>query len=557
MAESSQSPPVGEGGPLLAARGTPSRAARAFKAPQTNIVIALIAGGIGCFLEWYAFALFGVFADELACTFFPVADSVEQAYLESFVLFGSAFIMRPLGGFVIGWIGDRYGRVLALQISITMLAIPSALVGMLPGYAVWGWWSPALLFAIRMLQGLFVGGEVAGSVVYVLELAPKEHQALAGAVLSVASSGQLLASGISTALRATLTPEQMHAWGWRAPWFLCILLAVAGCGLRCCLDETPAFEASKAKEATRVAIEGERTSAARRARCAMSGARTALIVAALALWHTGFYVIFTWLPSFMLSMRAETALAELTGARGANVTELLSAGVENARLCGGSALETAALSLGAVNTTRRRGAAGVAAGDAAAMAALNGGVWNQPHSWTVSTCAFVAFGIAMVLGGWLSDRVEAWTARRIARGRCPRACGGVWIQPVVSALAVVLLAPLCLYRLGHAPGENIDILAWALTAALAVFYAVHIAPLPSWFIKVLPDPSTRFTVLGLGYNVGSALFAGGAPLVATTITKVGHSAVYAGVYLSIVSLVSAVAMATHGIRSARAKAAAL
>ena len=542
-----------EGGPLLAkvdVARTPSRATRAFKAPSAKIVIALIAGGIGCFLEWYAFALFGVFADELACTFFPRASSVEQAYLESFVLFGSAFVMRPLGGFVIGRIGDRYGRVLALQISITMLALPSVLVGLLPGFAAWGWWSPALLFAIRMLQGLFVGGEVAGSITYVLELAPKEHQALAGAVLSVASSGQLLASATSVALRATLAPEQMHAWGWRAPWFLCIILAVAGCSLRCCLDETPEFEASKAKEATRVAIEGKRTSAARRARCALGAARTALIVAALALWHTGFYVIFTWLPSFMLSMRAETVLAELTSAPGANSTDLLSARVENERLCGDTALETAALSLGAANTTR-------AASDAAAMAALNGDVWNQPNSWTVSTCAFVVFGIAMIFGGWLSDRVEAGMARGIASGRCPRACGGVWLLSVVSALAVVVLAPLCLYYLGHTPGEHIDAIAWMLTTALAIVYAIHIAPLPSWLIKVLPDPSMRFTVLGLGYNAGSALFAGGAPLVATTITTVGHSAVYVGLYLSLIALVSAVAMAAYGIQSARAKAVAL
>src|SRR6267142_2720806 len=133
------------------------------KAPR---IIA--AGAIGNALEWYDFAIYGYFAATIGRVFFPHEDKVAQV-LAAFGIFAVGFLMRPVGGALIGYIGDRFGRRTALTFSVVAMAIPTFLVGVLPGYQTLGVAAPILLTLLRMIQGLSVGGEYTTSIVFMVE----------------------------------------------------------------------------------------------------------------------------------------------------------------------------------------------------------------------------------------------------------------------------------------------------------------------------------------------------------------------------------------------------
>lgn len=120
-------------------------------------------------MEWYDFALFGYFSDIIAQVFFPPSEDENENLIKTFAIFGGAFIMRPIGGLVIGYIGDKHGRKTALTRSLFMMAIPTTLMGCLPSYASAGWLSPACLCICRLIQGVSVGGQLPASLVYTVE----------------------------------------------------------------------------------------------------------------------------------------------------------------------------------------------------------------------------------------------------------------------------------------------------------------------------------------------------------------------------------------------------
>src|SRR2546430_17272889 len=129
-------------------------------AAETRRLVA--AGAIGNLLEWYDFAIYGYFAAAIGRAFFPEEDQVAQI-LAAFGVFAIGYLMRPLGGALIGHIGDKFGRRAALTYSVAAMAIPTFLIGLLPGYATLGLLAPVALTVLRMLQGLSVGGEYTSS----------------------------------------------------------------------------------------------------------------------------------------------------------------------------------------------------------------------------------------------------------------------------------------------------------------------------------------------------------------------------------------------------------
>lgn len=128
-----------------------------------------VAGVIGNVLEWYDFAVFGYFSDIIGEVFFPPNQSEDASTTESFVVFGGAFLMRPIGGLLLGYLGDTYGRRFSLVLSIFLMAIPTFAMGLLPGYASVGPMAIVLLVLVRLLQGLSVGGQLMSSLVFTLE----------------------------------------------------------------------------------------------------------------------------------------------------------------------------------------------------------------------------------------------------------------------------------------------------------------------------------------------------------------------------------------------------
>ena len=192
----------------------------------------VVAGMIGNVLEWYDFAIYGYFAAAIGRQFFPHQDPLAQI-VAAFGVFAVGYLMRPVGGALVGHIGDRFGRRAALTFSVAAMAIPTFLIGLLPGYATIGLAAPIALTLLRMVQGLSVGGEYTSSAVFLIEHAPEGRRGLFGALACAgATGGILLGSAVGAAFAAVLPVEVLDAWGWRIPFLLGLLVGIVGYFLR-------------------------------------------------------------------------------------------------------------------------------------------------------------------------------------------------------------------------------------------------------------------------------------------------------------------------------------
>jgi MHS family proline/betaine transporter-like MFS transporter len=199
----------------------------------------MAAGAIGNLLEWYDFAIYGYFAPLIGRTFFPHEDSLAQL-LSAYGIFAIGFVVRPLGGIVVGHIGDRFGRGAALTVSVSAMAVPTFLIGLLPGYQTLGILAPVLLTVLRMVQGLSVGGESSTSIIFMVERARDGQRGAMGAVACVGASGGMMLGSATGALLASVLPsEALESWGWRIPFLLGLAVGVAGYFLRRNLAEAP------------------------------------------------------------------------------------------------------------------------------------------------------------------------------------------------------------------------------------------------------------------------------------------------------------------------------
>lgn len=192
----------------------------------------MAAGAIGNLLEWYDFAVYGYFAAQIGRAFFPEQDKVAQL-LAAFGIFAVGFMMRPVGGAVFGHIGDRFGRSTALTLSVGAMAVPTFLIGVLPGYDVLGLAAPLLLTLLRMVQGMSVGGEYTTSVVFLVEGARPERRGVVGAIADTGGvAGILLGSATGAILEWVMPAQAVADWGWRIPFWIGLLVGLAGLVIR-------------------------------------------------------------------------------------------------------------------------------------------------------------------------------------------------------------------------------------------------------------------------------------------------------------------------------------
>lgn len=196
---------------------------------------------VGNGLEWFDYALYGHFAPLISRHFFP-SDDPTVSLIATFGIFAVGFLMRPLGAIIFGIIGDIYGRRQALTISILLMAIPTACIGLLPTYETIGILAPILLTIIRLLQGAAIGGEFGGCVVYLVEHASEKHRNLIGSTSLVSALlGVLLGSGISSLLANVMESQFFETYGWRIPFILGLFIGLIGLYIRMHLSESPAF----------------------------------------------------------------------------------------------------------------------------------------------------------------------------------------------------------------------------------------------------------------------------------------------------------------------------
>jgi MFS transporter, MHS family, proline/betaine transporter len=198
-------------------------------ASHSRIVLAGVAGNI---LEWYDFSVYGFFAGAIGRNFFPSTNPT-TSLIEAFGVFGVGFLMRPIGALLFGYMGDKRGRELALMLSVMAMAVPTFLIGVLPGYQQIGVAASIILIVLRLVQGLSVGGEYTTSIVFMVERCRQHQRGLMGAYGHFgAYAGVMLGSGVGVLVTTLLPREEVHAWGWRIPFLFGIAIGIAGYFLR-------------------------------------------------------------------------------------------------------------------------------------------------------------------------------------------------------------------------------------------------------------------------------------------------------------------------------------
>ncbi|WP_397451796.1 MFS transporter [Pseudomonas sp. NA-150] len=203
---------------------------------------------LGGALEIYDFIIFVFFALTLSQLFFPPQMPEWLRLLQSFGIFVTGYLARPLGGILMAHFADRLGRKRVFSLSILLMALPCLLIGVMPTYAQIGYWAPLILLALRILQGAAVGGEVPSAWVFVAEHAPKGHRGYALGVLQAGLTfGYLLGALIATWLSRVFSPAEMLDYAWRIPFLLGGVFGVVGVWLRRWLSETPVFMAMHAQ----------------------------------------------------------------------------------------------------------------------------------------------------------------------------------------------------------------------------------------------------------------------------------------------------------------------
>jgi MFS family permease len=209
---------------------------------------AAIAAFVGTTLEWYDFLIYGTAAALiLNQLFFPTSNPLAGT-LAAFATYAVGFLARPLGGIVLGNMGDRVGRKRMLILTLVLMGTATTLIGLLPAYTHIGAWAPALLILLRLVQGFGAGGEYAGAVVLSVEHGNQARRGAAGAWAPMGfAAATLLATGVFQ-LCLLLPDDHFQSWGWRVPFLLGALLLVIGYLIRRHIAETPAFEEAKAEQ---------------------------------------------------------------------------------------------------------------------------------------------------------------------------------------------------------------------------------------------------------------------------------------------------------------------
>jgi MFS transporter, MHS family, alpha-ketoglutarate permease len=253
---------------------------------------SILGGSVGNLVEWYDWYVYSAFSLYFASVFFPPANPTVQL-LNAAAIFAVGFIVRPIGGWIMGWYADRHGRKAALTLSVTLMWSGSLLIAVTPGYASIGMLSPTILVFARIVQGLSLGGEYGTSATYLSEMATHRNRGFYSSFQYVTLiMGQLLALAVLILLQQIfLTHEQLESWGWRIPFLIGGALAVAAVYIRRGIEETPSFEQAR--------IAGAKGGLMKLIR---SHPRQVLIVIGLTLGGTvAFYTFTTYAQKFLVN----------------------------------------------------------------------------------------------------------------------------------------------------------------------------------------------------------------------------------------------------------------
>jgi len=438
---------------------------------------------------WFHFK--GYFSDFFAVNFFPPDQDFEHSLTLAFVIFGVGFLARPIGGVIIGTLGDKDvntevegtagvgGRARAVKISILLMALPTFALGCLPTYQTVGSTATVLLVVIRLLQGFSAGGQLMSSVVYTMECAPTEHWGVWGASVYTASSlGVTFGSAMSYILRRVLTEEEILDWGWRIPFWFALLGTIPSCYLK-----------NKKMTQNRNTIEGKsdesgqgedigmltmtsRTTASPKVdtgpqqgkfwtRSNARGLISCILVTCMP--SALYYVIFIWLVTYMESIRDPPI----------------------------------------------------------------------PHAFAINTAMGLLSLPLTMMGGWLVDSISISLSKycRYNSYKC------------IMCVAVVgnaVLAPLLLHTLSLSQYSANPFVALAFQTTLTIVMVLFQGAMLPFLMTIFPQ-RIRLTSMAFGYNIGVCICGGFAPSVATYLVRnPSHDATSVGYMLSILSILSGI-----------------
>ncbi|WP_458116211.1 MFS transporter [Arthrobacter sp. D2-10] len=208
---------------------------------------AIGASAMGNAVEWFDYGVYGVMVVYISSVFFPG----DQATVWALGTFAVSFLVRPLGGLFWGPLGDRIGRKAVLAITILLMAAATFVIGLLPSYDAIGWFAPALLILLRLIQGFSTGGEYGGAATFMAEYAPDRKRGFYGSFLEFGTlAGFALGTLIALICQLTLGAETMADWGWRIPFLIAGPLGIIGWYLRTKLEDTPVFREAEEKGET-------------------------------------------------------------------------------------------------------------------------------------------------------------------------------------------------------------------------------------------------------------------------------------------------------------------
>jgi MHS family proline/betaine transporter-like MFS transporter len=218
---------------------------------QQSITRLVVATSIGNALEWYDIAIYGYFAVYISKAFFPNDDATTSLLL-TFGTFGLSFLVRPIGGVVLGAYADRHGRKASLMISIVLMTIGTLTIALMPAYETIGILAPIAVLAARLVQGFSAGGEFGSSTAFLVEHAPERRGFIASWQFASQGLSNLLASAFGVGLTSWMTAAELQSWGWRIPFLFGVLVGPVGIYIRNHLEDATAAPAARQSPITEI-----------------------------------------------------------------------------------------------------------------------------------------------------------------------------------------------------------------------------------------------------------------------------------------------------------------
>ena len=500
----------------------------ASRTTRRDEIKVVVGASVGTVLEWYDFFLYGSLAVFFSSHFFP-AGSATAGYLASLATFGIGFVIRPLGAVLFGRFGDKVGRKATFLATIAVMGIATVGIGLLPSYRSIGWASPAILIALRLMQGLALGGEYGGAATYIAEHTQPGRRGFAtGWLQTTATVGFLLSLAVTLACRAWVSADDFASWGWRLPFIASLILLAISVYIRTTLSESPVF--AKMKSEHRLSNDPLRDSFldwhnVRSMLVVLFGAQAAVgvvwytcnfyalyfltvtlkvptanayaFVAAMLVFSLPLYVLFGW-----LSDKVGRKWIVLSGCALAVVTFLpiftqLSHAV-NPRLVQFS--QTVPIRLAASDCSTSLFGASASDCDRARDFLTTAGL-----SYEIEPAA-ASGGLVTHVGERRLEGFDDSTYRRALKDA------------------------------GYTSGADVAQinrpLMYALLALLMIFGAMAYAPMSAYYVELFPA-KIRYTSISVPYNIGAGYFGGLAPFMSTLLAvKTGN--VYSGLWYAIV-----------------------